>query len=125
MSASANRLSLTSADETQRVAQAPDGVQYYGRCSTSRSKRGSSSNCIRWMTASPALDLPGPGSCSGSDPWTCPAPVDVPVVILAVDDDPPDDPEAQGEEGQVPPWVIVAHRQERPDRAEAAANNPD
>src|SRR5215207_3467349 len=78
------------------------------------------------MTTSPARLTWGRAPAAESDPRARPpAPVGVPVVFLAVNDDPPDDPEAEGEEGQVPPWVAVAHRQERSDRAEAAADDPN
>ena len=48
-----------------------------------------------------------------------------PPVVLAVDEDAVDDVDAQEEDRQRPPRVGAADRQQRPDRTEAGADDPD
>src|SRR6478609_6132818 len=81
-----------------------------------------------WAPTSPT-SRPSPSpttACAGdrravaSDP-----PRDRLVLVAAVDEDAVDDVDAQEEQRQRPPRVVAADRQQRRDRPEAAADEPD
>src|SRR4051812_48441258 len=46
-------------------------------------------------------------------------------VVVGVDEDAVDDVHAEEEDGQRPPRIVAADREQRPDRAQARADDPD
>ena len=104
-----------------RVRAAVAFAAPHGGRSRPRGPRAGARNRVGVRRSLPALIRPGaghpvhPDRCSGSQG----------PVVLAVDEDAVDDVDAQEEDRQRPPRVGAADREQRPDRAEAGADDPD